>query len=158
MTKRTVTRRIFQHLALLLFPLTLGGAATAAALRFLWPPAAKPRQPFLELDEKPEQLKKKGAAPVEIEFNDEKVFVLWDGQQFLAVESTCTHLGCAVTWAAKTSTFDCPCHGAQFESNGVVRKKPANGPLKQFTIDTAKLAEGRLVVLDRVQTREGGKA
>jgi len=46
------------------------------------------------------------------------------------MSAKCGHLGCAVTWNASTSTWDCPCHGSIFDRHGEVVNGPANGALE----------------------------
>lgn len=51
-----------------------------------------------------------------------------DADTFVAVNPTCTHLGCLVDDAIKSNAgglLECPCHGSQFEPNGVVARGPA---------------------------------
>lgn len=40
----------------------------------------------------------------------------------------CPHLGCGLIWNAAEHSWDCPCHGSRFETNGKVLDNPANGP------------------------------
>ena len=41
----------------------------------------------------------------------------------------CPHLGCALKWNSVEHTWDCPCHGSRFDSNGKLIDNPATGDL-----------------------------
>ncbi|CAI5506739.1 unnamed protein product [Closterium sp. Naga37s-1] len=43
-----------------------------------------------------------------------------------AFSATCPHMGCSVHWNPNDATFDCPCHGSQFDHRG----RCINGPAK----------------------------
>jgi Rieske Fe-S protein len=59
----------------------------------------------------------------------------------------CTHLPCVLEWRASSATLACPCHGAQFNSDGSQRAAPeypqALRPLAVFPI---KQIGGRVYV------------
>lgn len=42
----------------------------------------------------------------------------------------CPHLGCALKWNKQEHTWDCPCHGSRFDSDGHLVDNPATGDLK----------------------------
>jgi Rieske Fe-S protein len=46
------------------------------------------------------------------------------GEDFVALSSTCPHLGCQVHWEAQNERFFCPCHNGTFDKSG----KGTGGP------------------------------
>jgi Rieske Fe-S protein len=49
-----------------------------------------------------------------------------------ALSSTCTHLGCRVSWNADEQVLKCPCHGGVFDRNGAVKAGPPPQPLAKL--------------------------
>jgi len=54
------------------------------------------------------------------------------GDAFTALTAVCTHEGCVVS-NFQSGTYECPCHGSQYNTNGSVIKGPATRSLSQFT-------------------------
>lgn len=46
--------------------------------------------------------------------------------------AVCTHLGCCVEWNQLDKSFDCPCHGSQFDSRGRCINAPAVADLEDL--------------------------
>ena len=57
-----------------------------------------------------------------------------DGNIF-AVNPTCSHLGCLLTWNNLDKTWDCPCHGSRFDYSGKNLYDPAFRDLKKYEIE-----------------------
>lgn len=53
----------------------------------------------------------------------------------LALYQVCTHLGCAVLWNEEAGRFECPCHGAVFNTKGEVLAGPPPRPLDYFPVE-----------------------
>ncbi|MDP9341240.1 MAG: universal stress protein [Actinomycetota bacterium] len=49
----------------------------------------------------------------------------------------CKHMGCTVGWNHRARTWDCPCHGSRYESDGQVRNGPTRHPLDPVEIQGA---------------------
>jgi Rieske Fe-S protein len=53
--------------------------------------------------------------------------------QFYAVTSMCTHMGCTVnTYNASQGALPCPCHGSKFHADGTVLNGPATSALTRY--------------------------
>lgn len=53
-------------------------------------------------------------------------------EQVTALSSTCTHLGCRVSWDATAKLLKCPCHGGVFDRSGAVKAGPPPAPLPRI--------------------------
>jgi Rieske Fe-S protein len=51
--------------------------------------------------------------------------VLNEDGKLRALSAICTHMGCILDWNERTRQFDCPCHGANFDTDGVIQPTPA---------------------------------
>jgi glycine/D-amino acid oxidase-like deaminating enzyme/nitrite reductase/ring-hydroxylating ferredoxin subunit len=51
--------------------------------------------------------------------------------------AVCRHLGCIVSWNANEKTWDCPCHGSRYDTDGRVFNGPANTDLPP--VDTSEV-------------------
>jgi cytochrome b6-f complex iron-sulfur subunit len=56
------------------------------------------------------------------------------GGGFLALDRSCTHLGCTVPWNAEQACFQCPCHASSFAISGAVLAPPAPRPLDLYPV------------------------
>jgi cytochrome b6-f complex iron-sulfur subunit len=66
-----------------------------------------------------------------------------DKNSLLAVNSKCTHQGCAVNWEQAQNTFVCPCHQSKFAADGKVVNGPAEKPLQTYA---TKIENGNVLV------------
>ncbi|MCB9919712.1 MAG: Rieske (2Fe-2S) protein [Planctomycetes bacterium] len=60
-----------------------------------------------------------------------------DAGDFVALSSTCPHLGCQVHWEANKDRFFCPCHNGAFDRGGKAIAGPpaqAGTDLKQYRL------------------------
>lgn len=52
-----------------------------------------------------------------------------------AVSSVCTHMKCDVNWNNAEHTWDCPCHGARYDMDGMVLTGPASQNLEPVKLN-----------------------
>ena len=60
-----------------------------------------------------------------------------------ALDSTCTHLGCRVSWDAENQDLRCPCHGGVYDKTGAVKAGPPPAPLASVA---TRVDAGRVLV------------
>jgi glycine/D-amino acid oxidase-like deaminating enzyme/nitrite reductase/ring-hydroxylating ferredoxin subunit len=71
-----------------------------------------------------------------IQEGGEKIAVYKDiNGKIEAVSAVCTHMKCIVNWNTAENTWDCPCHGSRFKTNGEVIEGPAITALKKKQTD-----------------------
>ncbi|KAA3615210.1 MAG: ubiquinol-cytochrome c reductase iron-sulfur subunit [Planctomycetota bacterium] len=102
------------------------GACAGVAGRFLYP--AKPREKAWQFVVQIKKMKVGEALTYQIP-GGEGVTVARQGSgeteaDFIALSSTCPHLGCQVKWEARNNRFFCPCHNGVFDPSG----KGVSGP------------------------------
>ena len=76
--------------------------------------------------------------------SEEKVFIDRDEKGIFAMSAICTHRGCRVLWIEDDNGFLCPCHGAQFNREGINGEGPAPSPLPRLEVSLDK--DRRIVV------------
>ena len=61
------------------------------------------------------------------------VFLVRSGDgEVTALDSTCSHLGCRVSWDRESRQLKCPCHGGVYDHTGAVVAGPPPKPLARI--------------------------
>ncbi|MFQ6071548.1 MAG: ubiquinol-cytochrome c reductase iron-sulfur subunit [Methanosarcinales archaeon] len=133
------TRRKFMQYILAAIPVLSGGVATLAHLwRYLWPPESALAGPGKELVAEVGDLKV-GEAAEFVYFNTPAALIhLETGdskENYRALWTKCTHLGCIVKWHPDKKQFICPCHIGIFDAEGNVISGPPPKPLTQLNVE-----------------------
>ena len=71
------------------------------------------------------------------------VFLVKTGGNVVALDSTCTHLGCRVSWDPNAQQLQCPCHGGVFDRTGAVKAGPPPAPLAKLV---TRIEDDRVLV------------
>jgi len=73
-------------------------------------------------------------------------------RDFIALSSTCPHLGCQVHWEAHNSRFFCPCHNGEFDPSGKGYAGPPGEAGMSLPRYSLKLERGLLYIELPVET------
>jgi nitrite reductase/ring-hydroxylating ferredoxin subunit len=102
------------------------GGFGAIALRYLYPTNANNRiwQFVVETDRVKvgESIRYRGPSGETV--NITRQHRNGDADDFIALSSTCPHLGCQVRWESQNNRFYCPCHNGVFDPSGVATAGP----------------------------------
>jgi cytochrome b6-f complex iron-sulfur subunit len=66
-------------------------------------------------------------------YRQQRIALLREGEQVIALSLVCTHLGCTVSVTPEGMV--CPCHGSRFDRGGHVLSGPAERPLDRLTVE-----------------------
>lgn len=70
----------------------------------------------------------------------------WNGHpQLIALDTTCTHLGCTPNVLGLEQKIKCPCHGSGFRYTGINFEGPAPRPLERYAVSIDP-RDGQVVV------------
>lgn len=69
-----------------------------------------------------------------------------DASDFVALSSTCPHLGCQVHWEGANNRFFCPCHNGAFDSNGKAIAGPPAEAKQSLSTYPLKVENGVLFI------------
>jgi Rieske Fe-S protein len=68
------------------------------------------------------------------------------GGDFLALSSTCPHLGCQVRWEPQNGRFFCPCHNGTFDPSGRATGGPPAEAGQSLPRYSLKVVDGLLFI------------
>jgi len=122
-------RTFFQRVSSWLMGLgLLGGYGTLAAMagRFLYPARPEPRGWLFAAEARRLE---PGASMNYVTPTGDRVLITRQSEgetaeDFIALSSTCPHLGCRVHWEPQNDRFFCPCHNGTFDPSGVATGGP----------------------------------
>jgi cytochrome b6-f complex iron-sulfur subunit len=65
----------------------------------------------------------------------QSINIINTGEEFIALSTKCSHLGCNVFWKDLEKKFFCPCHDGYFDSKGNVLSGPPPKPLSSYKVE-----------------------
>ncbi|MHB8542194.1 MAG: QcrA and Rieske domain-containing protein [Candidatus Acidiferrales bacterium] len=78
-----------------------------------------------------------------------RIWVRKDPGRIFVIKAVCTHLGCTPDWVPMQNIFHCPCHGSEYDIDGINFAGPAPRPMDRcalalqpdgtILVDTAQL-------------------
>lgn len=63
-----------------------------------------------------------------------RIWVRKDPGRIFVIKAICTHLGCTPDWLPTQNIFHCPCHGSEYDIDGINFAGPAPRPMDRCTV------------------------
>ena len=73
-----------------------------------------------------------------------RIWVVLDPGRLFVIFARCTHLGCTPDWLPQENMFHCPCHGSEYDPDGVNFAGPAPRPMDRCHV--TMLPNGTILV------------
>lgn len=73
-----------------------------------------------------------------------RIWVVLEPGRLFVIFARCTHLGCTPDWLPQENMFHCPCHGSEYDPDGVNFAGPAPRPMDRCHVSL--LANGTVLV------------
>jgi cytochrome b6-f complex iron-sulfur subunit len=64
-----------------------------------------------------------------------RIWVIKEPGDLFVIFARCTHLGCTPDWLPQQNMFHCPCHGSEYDPEGVNFAGPAPRPMDRAHVD-----------------------
>ncbi len=135
MHRRTVLVRLIQGIHAIMgatLAFVVGGAVVAPSFTrraSAWLPAAD-LSGLEEGTPKPVQLRVARADGATEVVDRRVIYLVRNGTEVRALDSTCTHLGCRTRFNPESRLIECPCHGGVYDATGKVIGGPPPSPLQ----------------------------
>lgn len=133
------SRRKFLGICLGSLGTVLAGGIAYPVLNYLVPPSKKGEKVEVKIPASQVPL---GQAKM-FHFGEKPAVVIHTEEGFSAFSLVCSHLGCLVKWDPAKVQFQCPCHGAKFDSKGAVISGPPPTGLEAFQV---RVIDGEITV------------
>lgn len=78
-------------------------------------------------------------------------------EDFIALSSTCPHLGCKVNWEALNQRFFCPCHNGVFDPGGKAISGPPADAGQELARYSLKIENGLLFIEVETEGVQAGR-
>lgn len=65
----------------------------------------------------------------------DRCWVVREPGRLFVIFAQCTHLGCTPDWEPAQNIFHCPCHGSEYDSEGINFAGPAPRPMDRCHVD-----------------------
>jgi cytochrome b6-f complex iron-sulfur subunit len=63
-----------------------------------------------------------------------RIWVRKDPGRIFVIKAVCTHLGCTPDWLPDQNIFHCPCHGSEYDMDGINFAGPAPRPMDRCSV------------------------